>query len=876
MDNQSSMLPSISRLWERKQWLSIIRVAIEARSLRFARQVAMAWLNIYPGDLTMSYWLAKSFVLDGLIEQGQVILERVLQVDPEFYEGYRLVLDIAERGNAHMDPQAAKTALFVLNPDFEPLESMPEWAERLRQARQALEQGHLEQAENQIYRALTLAQDQLLVYLTHIRILHRLQDWVSVVRFSNLYRQRWPDCLGLTLALAEGKLALGDEAEGTSLLHRCVTMDVAGQVILRWLGPGHPFWRLWPDSLTLTFDFPVPAEVAAHLGWNQLSEPSVQEISVGDVAVENLRSFATNSPEYKDSERTVNEEQSGEEPKNANESSSVSHLPRAKSPWVLEIENELDAIAKRINRGGIAHVDGRFPIYVVFSSRVGLEQHYGEQAATTIVAQMQELVEVVANEFGWGAMIFLPDDADSMARLGMKPLEKTDAWSLKLALVDLDEVLAKRGGRIGALLIIGGDEIVPFHRLPNPTDDIDTEVLSDNPYATRDSNYFVPEWAVGRLPGGRDRDPGPILQSLRSMQRYHRERRRNPSWWERWLAFWRSWGFPEHRGLGYSAAVWRRAALATFRPVGRRKIFWISPPYKRERLNPKVLTRTALNYYNLHGLIDGAEWYGQKDPHDPTPGPDYPVALTPGDLVKNGKAPRIVFSEACYGGHILGKSDQDSIALRFLDIGTLAFVGSTSISYGAVQSPLVGADLLGYYFWNGLRAGYSAGEALLLAKIALVREMNRRQGFLDGEDQKTLISFTLYGDPLTYGLDLLKPSKRLFRSFQRPRVKTIADQPNGKALPETMSGHLVAEAKKILEPFLPGLAQAEWRLNVARSTAGEREANPVSGKSALGNSNEPLVLVFHRNQIEGGKAHPYFARVTMSKEGKVMKVSISR
>lgn len=873
MEQQFSMLPSTARLWDREQWLTVIRIATEVQNLRFARQVAMAWLNVYPGDLMMSYWLAKSFVLDGLIGQGQVILERALQVDPEFYEGHQLLLDIVERGSTHVDPQAMKAVLFILNTDLEPLEPMPEWAERLRQARQALEQGRFDQAENLIYRALTLAQDQLLVCLTHIRILLNLQDWVSLIRFGNLYRQRWPDCVGLTLALAEGKLALGDEAEGTSLLHRCVTMDIAGQVIQRWLGFEHPFWRLWPECLTLGFDFPVPAEVAARLGWNQLAESVAQEVSTEVTASTNPDSFAKGSPEHPLEEKLI--DQHGGAAGECGRGSQTLHSRRAKSPWLLEIENELDAIAKRINRGAPGRTDGRFPIYVAFTSRLALERHYGEQTAATIVAHMRELVEAVANEFGWGAMLFLPDDADLMAHLGMKPLLKTDAWSLKLALADLDEALAKRGARIGALLIVGGDEIVPFHRLPNPTDDIDTEVLSDNPYATRDSNYFVPEWAVGRLPGGRDRDPGPILQSLRAMQRYHRERRKAPSWWERWLAFWRAWGLSGYRGLGYSAAVWRRAALATFRPVGRRRIFWISPPYRREQLNPKALTHAPLNYYNLHGVIDGAEWYGQKDPHDPAPGPDYPVALTPGDLVKNGKAPRIVFTEACYGGHILGKSEQDSIALRFLEIGTLAIVGSTSISYGAVQSPLVGADLLGYYFWNGLRAGYSAGEALSLAKIALVREMNRRQGFLDGEDQKTLISFTLYGDPLVYGVDLLKTPKRLPRSFQRPKVKTIADQPDGRMLSEAESGHLVMEAKRILEPFLPGLSQAEWRLNVAKSLTGEKDIHSGSGKSPLGSSNDPLVLVFRRSQVEGGKAHHYFARVTMSKEGKVMKISVS-
>ncbi|MCX8023609.1 MAG: hypothetical protein N3A60_00230 [Thermanaerothrix sp.] len=317
--------------------------------------------------------------------------------------------------------------------------------------------------------------------------------------------------------------------------------------------------------------------------------------------------------------------------------------------------------------------------------------------------------------------------------------------------------------------------------------------------------------------------------------------------------------------------------MAAFRPVGRRKIFWVSPPYQRERVDQKTLTRAVLGYYNLHGLMDGAEWYGQKDPHDPVPGPDYPIALTPADLVKNGKAPRIVFTEACYGGYVLGKNEQDSIALRFLEIGTLALVGSTSISYGAVQSPLVGADLLGYYFWNGLRAGYSAGEALTMAKIALVREMTRRQGFLDGEDQKTLISFTLYGDPLIYGSDLLKTPKRLIHYPQRPKVTVMSDQPDGKALSETVNADLVAEAKKILEPYLPGLGQAEWRVNFSRPLESESDGHfGLSGsKSAFKDISGAVVLVFRNSLTAGGKTHHHFARVSV-KEGKIMKVSVSR
>ena len=70
---------------------------------------------------------------------------------------------------------------------------------------------------------------------------------------------------------------------------------------------------------------------------------------------------------------------------------------------------------------------------------------------------------------------------------------------------------------IGALLIVGGPEVIPFHRLPNPTDDMDREVESDNPYSTLDSNYFVPEWPVGRLPGESGQDAGMLIEQLRNV-----------------------------------------------------------------------------------------------------------------------------------------------------------------------------------------------------------------------------------------------------------------------------------------------------------------------------------------------------------------------
>ncbi len=155
-----------------------------------------------------------------------------------------------------------------------------------------------------------------------------------------------------------------------------------------------------------------------------------------------------------------------------------------------------------------------------------------------------------------------------------------------------------------------------------------------------------------------------------------------------------------------------------------------------------------LGYFNLHGVSDTAEWYGQPSAEDAQSTPEYPVAVTPTDIVSNETTPSIIFSEACYGAYIDHKNETEAISLKFIAEGTKAFVGSTCVSYGSVTTPLIAADNIAQYFWKNIKDGQNVGEALRNAKIHLAQEMSRKQGYLDGEDQKTLISFVLFGDPL--------------------------------------------------------------------------------------------------------------------------------
>ncbi len=257
---------------------------------------------------------------------------------------------------------------------------------------------------------------------------------------------------------------------------------------------------------------------------------------------------------------------------------------------IRSIQEELERLARRLRKPGTGRGDGRFPIYVVLSSRKGLESMYGPQTTSVVVGEMKNLAETVRKRQNWGSVVFLPDDPVSTTAFGLKPVPGSDPWKMKLALSDLDAALAKKGEMIGAMLIVGGPEIVPFHRLPNPTDDADAEVLSDNPYASLDENYFIPDWPVGRLPGGSGSDASMLLAALRKLVAYQTKHSRSGSWW-RQSSFLRNIfkGIqkmlphspatrPAKPSFGYSAAVWKQSSQAVYRAIGEPATLLTCPP----------------------------------------------------------------------------------------------------------------------------------------------------------------------------------------------------------------------------------------------------------------------------------------------------------
>ncbi len=884
---------------DRTTLLLVIEVALESGEIRFARQAVLSWLSAYPGDLEFNALLAKIFFLEKKFNQSIQILEKLTALDAEDIRTQRL---LAQAYTLTQNEQAlgAKIRVFILGERMDPAVSIPGWAIILRNARRALEEEQYQNAEMNIYQALALNQDEILAAITHMKVLRALHDEAGIARFADLYHQRWTEGLVFRLARGEAKLAAGEESEAVQIIHQCAAEDASGQVCRRWWGEDHPYRPLWPTRYEIPLVIAIPAAVAGKLGWNRLAAAVLSTESGEAIPTQNkpdeqvLEQKADQTALEGDVWKHFEEYTEAELPAKLDEiqvQAQAKHLKKKQAPWLKETEEEFERIAKRVKNPAVAKADGRFPIYVVFSTRSGLRAQYGEQTALVIGSEMNRLADVVRQHPGWGAMVFYPDDIECTGKLGMATTAGTDPWKLKLAIIDLDQALAKKGGRIGALLIVGGNEVVPFHRLPNPTDDSDEEVLSDNPYSTLDSNYFIPEWSVGRMPGEKGADAGLLLQQLRQAIQYHTQFRRLPKklhlqpFLLEFLRFIFRLNRPQPAAqlsgsFGYTASVWRRSSLASFRPVGEERAMLISPPSETRTFDANKLVQSALGFYNLHGLAETAEWYGQRDPRDNSSTIEYPVALSIADLPKNGHSPKILFSEACFGGFILDKEEKSSLAMRFLSIGTRAMVASTCIAYGAVSPPLVGADLLANLFWTYLREGYSAGEALVQAKIGMAREMNKRQGFLDGEDQKTLVSFVLYGDPLVYHEGFQGKAKRLQRFQKHFSVKTISDHRNGDPQPIEAQDDYLQQAKAAVAPYLPGLDLADVRLRVQKVS--DEVSTPIKD-GGYGNTvmdkkqlQDRTVVIFRRNVRFGEHTHVHYARVTLNKDGKLMKMAFSR
>ncbi len=875
---------------ERQEILDLIQAARIAGRHDFARKLAAEWLALWPGDHDIQLLLAQAEVEVGLNRPASARLAALLTADPEFVEAYDLLAAALRAAGDPVHAQVYTACASALRGETVTASRAPSWAVALGQAVRSLTAGDASTACAHAQHALAADPDLPLPVLLAMRARLASGEKASAVALARIGHDRWPECVAFRLILADDLLTQGQTARGVDHLHGAAADDPLHRIATRYLAPDHPYRSLWPQALSASLELQVPADIAAVLGDNRLPcgsaiPPTARSSSEAPPPADVL---GTQPETTEPAPQPLPQPEPWEAFRGPNTTDSTSHTDTGPDADTLrEVQIEIDQVAARLkSRPKGEDVDRRIPAYIVASCRTRLAQEFGEPAFRRIDDAVMALVEAVRRQRGWAAYRLYLDDPQTLKPFGLPPAEPQNAWQLKLRLTDIDRALARRGEMIGALLLIGGDRIVPFHTLPNPTDDDDEVVPSDNPYATTDENYFAPEWPVGRLPS--NDNPELLIQLLRAAVDDHRSRVQPISPLERlriWLAC-RLGGFIGRRflALGYSASIWRKASLAVFRAIGDPAAMLTSPPVEARTLPPYATRPLRMSYFNLHGLEDAPEWFGQRDPLEDTAATvDYPVALRPEDIANSGRAPRVVYTEACYGANIAGKTAETALCLRFLASGSRAVVGSTKISYGSVTPPLIGADLLGRLFWDNLTRGCPAGEALRRAKLSLAAEMLRRQGFLDGEDQKTLISFVLYGDPLY--LSDPTPKARLDKSLirravRRLEVKTSCASGGPCLSPDDLDPATLQKVKSLVARYLPGMSDATCRVRSHHCTSEVPGLPSTTHEPRHSVPRHPaghtLVVTLAKSIQEGPRQHAHLARLTLDSAGRVLKLAVSR
>lgn len=482
---------------------------------------------------------------------------------------------------------------------------------------------------------------------------------------------------------------------------------------------------------------------------------------------------------------------------------------------------------------------------LIVTSDGGLVSHFDETGAASIYASIDRIA-AARRAAGLDVHVYVPDNAARSSGDFPGVTGEITARALRDALGAVEEDVCRQR-LFDYVLIVGSGEVVPYWYLENPAADSDREFPTDAPYAAAAGvekaaaredmvdDFLLPDRAVARVPLGAA-PPGDLPAYLEAMG----------------SEGWRGPGRNTHFGL--SALEWKTESTRVYGLLAPRGLR-TSPPVDLSAFEPEWLEREGLIYFNVHGSREERYWYGQD-------GFSYPEVLSPEIVAQAVPENAIVLSEACYGGLVEGKTVEDSVAMRFLSRGVAAFVGSSAIAYGSPDERLTEADLLAHLFFTRLVAGESAGRALREAKVDFAAEMLSRQGYLDGDDRKTLLEFSLFGDP-TVGIYKGRGSED--RS------------------PDMVSEEVLASIVKIARERFPELEGVRPVVSEQASTSGGAVAKkvgmlrpssaPKGGPRAEGRM---FVATFRRTITVEGRDIERVVRITFSESGRVVKVVSSK
>lgn len=838
----------------------VIGAALRNQRSTYAQETAERWLHEQPGHLSMSVHLAEALMAGGERLEARRVLRNVLSVDPENASALGLAVQLYELDGQNELAWAAAAALRQVSPDTH--------VGREKLARIA---GLTPTLKGQGWNG-EIAVLSHVPALMALEVTWRTGDRESAGRLARQLISDNPRLAKAHLILADCLMVAGDEAAAVAHIHEAVALDPGGEIAERIWDGRRPYQGAWPETVPGALG-PLPHAVAVALGMNLLPPPIEQP----------------SQPAGRQREMTAVEVEGP-------------RVAPAAPPPVTVADETLISIQAEINRlkgRGTPEPKQRSskwlrlkPVYAIITSRTRLEAKYGADGFEQIDGALRALAEAAEGRLQLPAGVVYVDDEASLDSFQLEPVDPGDPWAVKTLLNKLNQRLGQYEQELGWVLLAGGHDIIPHHRLPNPTDDGDSDVLSDNPYGCEDDNYFVPERAVGRLPDGEGEDPTLLLQAIStSLAAHHADRRLQKGslmrWWEQLLWLLRGRRMTSEASFGYSASVWRKASLTVFSKIGPARRLRMSPPLTAAEFSGLALGPARYGYFNLHGVETGPNWYGQRDPTFPADYPSFPVALRPEDVGTLGCVPEVVFSEACYGAAAEHRTPEDALCLKFLASGSKMFLGSTCVAYGGLNSTPEAADLLALFFWQEIMEGRSGGVAFQQAKVAFAEHLDRRQGYLDGEDQKTLISFVYYGDPTLVAppaqhmVKGLKGAKRTWKELASCPPTVCAKWVDRKEL-ETVPPALVNQVRARVAGYLPGMEDAELVVAKQHTCRGRQCANPcpscrTNSKGARPRvAGERMVFTLHKSAEVAGDRHEQVVKVTVDDAGQMFKLTVSK
>ena len=289
------------------------------------------------------------------------------------------------------------------------------------------------------------------------------------------------------------------------------------------------------------------------------------------------------------------------------------------------------------------------------------------------------------------------------------------------------------GKNVRYLFIIGGNDIIPMPELPhyiNPGETIDSDLPYSFLYGKQTLKMLADHTLLakpqmmhaGRLPVSPDMDISCFEAYLKRVIQV------------------------ADQGIDFSGIYGQLICFVPSPSDDETYIYdslVLTPDVTRTNIGQFFHPEASIYYFNMHGsdAPGMAGFYGIQNGRNIE-------GITPTELGSVRK-PNVVVTEACYGARFIQKNAKESMLVSSINNQTVLFLGASRVAYGCTddllknkQCPLIQADIMAGVFMHTLCMGYTAGEALILARKALLSTLDISNSHL-----VTLTEFNLFGDP---------------------------------------------------------------------------------------------------------------------------------